>query len=489
MVGRQAQIAWGHHLCQTAQALSPPVSASASAQAVPPSPARLSLRAISDYCLPTIGCGFMFLLVTLYLMKFATDVLGIAPAAMGVIFGVSRFWDAISDPLVGYWSDKTRTTFGRRRPWILLSALPISLVYLMVWSPPLELSNSALVLWMGVGVIGFYSAMTGFVVPHLSLGAELSVDYYDRNRIFGIRHVTWTLGSVLALGGMAVLIDAETQSVEAARAATSDLALVVAVITAAMLVFTATRVKERSDFQERGPEGPFAAFADVWKNPHARLLLVVTLVENLGAATIGVLALYVADYIIGEPELAPLFILAYMATSIASVPLWIPVSRAIGKKRLWTFAMVLTAFSFGGMFFLGEGDISLILTLSALAGLAAGAGGTVGPSIQADVIDYDEYKTGQRKEGAYFAAWNFVFKASAGVTLILTGFVLEFSGFVPRAVQTEEVKLAIRSLFSVYPFVCYLIGAFLISRFTLNESEYRVIRQELDRRDRERESS
>ena len=469
-------------MCQTAPALSPSAPDSLSAKAAPLPLARLPLGVIATYCLPTIGCGFMFLLVTLYLMKFSTDVLGISPAAMGVIFGISRFWDAVSDPLVGYWSDRTRHAMGRRRPWILLSALPISVVYLMVWSPPAGVSSLALVVWMGVGVLGFYSAMTGFVVPHLSLGAELTVDYHDRNRIFGIRHITWTLGSVLALGGMAVLIDAETRSAEAARAATSELALVVAVVTAAMLAFTAFRVKERPDFQGRGPGRPYAAFADVWKNPHARLLLIVTLVENLGAATIGVLALYVSDYIIGEPALAPLFILAYMATSIASVPLWIPVSRAIGKKRLWTFSMILTAFSFGGMFFLGEGDIQMILGLSALAGLAAGAGGTVGPSIQADVIDYDEYRTGQRKEGAYFAAWNFVFKASAGVTLILTGFVLEFSGFVPRAEQTEEVKLALRSLFAIYPFVCYLIGAFLISRFSLNEGEYRLIRAELDRR-------
>ena len=121
-------------------------------------------------------------------------------------------------------------------------------------------------------------------------------------------------------------------------------------------------------------------------------------------------------------------------------------------------------------------------------GVAAGAGGTVAPSIQADVIDFDEYQTGQRKEGAYFAAWNFVFKASAGVTLILTGFVLEFSGFVPRAEQTEEVKFALRALFALYPFVCYLLGAFLLSRFALNESEYRHIREELDRREKVRAS-
>jgi GPH family glycoside/pentoside/hexuronide:cation symporter len=175
-----------------------------------------------------------------------------------------------------------------------------------------------------------------------------------------------------------------------------------------------------------------------------------------------------------------------MIPSATSTPLWIPLSRRFGKKRLWLFAMILTAFSFGGMFFLGEGDTVLIMILAASAGLAAGAGGTVSPSIQADVIDYDEYVTGERKEGAYFSAWNFVFKTAFGVTLMLTGYVLEFAGYVPNAEQTETVKTALLSLYALYPFVCYMIGAAVFSRFSLGEEEHRTMRDELDRRARER---
>jgi len=98
------------------------------------------------------------------------------------------------------------------------------------------------------------------------------------------------------------------------------------------------------------------------------------------------------------------------------------------------------------------------------------------------VIDYDEYTTGQRKEGAYFAAWNFVFKTAFGITLMLTGYVLELSGFVPNVPQSEGVKLALRSLYGAYPFVCYLCAAWLFSRFRLDEVEYARIREELGRR-------
>ncbi len=134
------------------------------------------------------------------------------------------------------------------------------------------------------------------------------------------------------------------------------------------------------------------------------------------------------------------------------------------------------------MFFLEEGSILLICVLAFTAGTAAGAGGTIGPSVQSDVIDWDEWRTGQRKEGAYFAAWNFVFKASFGITLMLTGYVLQMSGFEPNVEQTETVKLALRSMYALYPLVCFLAGAAIFSRFGLNEAEHHEIRAELDRR-------
>jgi GPH family glycoside/pentoside/hexuronide:cation symporter len=140
------------------------------------------------------------------------------------------------------------------------------------------------------------------------------------------------------------------------------------------------------------------------------------------------------------------------------------------------------------MFFLPFLDdttkIWTIFVLAFFAGLAAGCGGTVGPSVQGDVIDYDEYLTGERKEGSYFAAWNFVFKSATGVMLLLTGFVLQFSGFVPNQEQTMTTQIAMVSLYGAFPLVCYLIGAALFSRFTLDESAHAEIRAELDSRRR-----
>ncbi|MFN3238379.1 MAG: MFS transporter, partial [Pseudomonadales bacterium] len=427
-----------------------------------------------------------YLLLSLYIMKFSTDVLLIAPAVMGTIFGVSRVWDAISDPLVGYLSDRTKHSLGRRRLWLLGSILPVSAGFVMVFSPPDSLTGSALVAWMAVGVIGFYSAMTIFIVPHMSLGAELTPNYHERSRLYGLRHAAFTIGSILAVGSMHLLFQAEQESEAAVRGLAFQLSALAAVATALFILYAVVRLRERSDFQGRVNESVFSAFKDVWQNKHARLVLVVTFIEHTGSAVIGLLTLYVAQYIVGRPELAALIILSYMVPSTVSVPMWVPLSRRFGKIRMWIFSMLLTGFSFGAMFALPFIDMSdrttLIFVAAVFAGLAAGCGGTIAPSVQSDIIDYDEYLTGERKEGSYFAAFNFVHKSAVGVMTLITGYVLQFSGFVPNAEQTQAVQISIVFLYGLLPLICYMIGAYLFSRFTLDEAAHAEVRRELDRR-------
>ena len=156
-----------------------------------------------------MGAGYMYLLLSLYVMKFSTDVLLIAPAVMGLIFSISRIWDAISDPLVGYLSDRTSTSLGRRRTWILFSFIPIAIGFYAVFAPPQNLAVTGLSWWMAAAIIGFYSAMTIFFVPHMALGAELSNDYHERSRLFGLRHAFYTFGSILSLATMYWLITEE----------------------------------------------------------------------------------------------------------------------------------------------------------------------------------------------------------------------------------------------------------------------------------------
>ena len=440
------------------------------------------------YGMPGLGAGYMYLLMSLYVMKFSTDVLLIAPAVMGVIFSISRIWDAISDPIAGYLSDRTTFKFGRRRTWMLLSFIPISFGFLAVFSPPESMQGQSLDLWMMIAILSFYSAITLLNVPHMALGAELSEDYHERTRLFGVRHIGFTLGSILALVSMSLLISEENNPEGDVRQLAGSLAFYAIGAMSLMIFFAVSKLKENPEFQNRVNKNPFKAFRDVWINPHAKILIIVLFIENLGGAVIGVLTLYVTQYIVEAPAWAPLIIFAYMLPSALSVPLWIPLSRRFGKIRLWVFSLAFTGISFGGIFiipFLDSVTDRLIVMFigAALGGMAAGCGGAIGPSVKGDVIDYDEYLTGERKEGSYFAALNFVFKSATGIMLLVTGFVLQFSGFIPNQPQTMEVKIALISLYGLVPLVFYSLGAYLLyKKFKFGEKEHAAIKQQIQER-------
>ena len=440
------------------------------------------------YGMPGLGAGYMYLLMSLYVMKFSTDVLLIAPAVMGVIFSISRIWDAVSDPIAGYLSDRTTFKFGRRRTWMLISFIPISFGFLAVFSPPESMQGQSLDLWMMIAILSFYSAITLLNVPHMALGAELSEDYHERTRLFGVRHIGFTLGSILALVSMSLLISEENNPDGDVRQLAGSLAFYAIGAMSLMIFFAVSKLKENPEFQNRVNKNPFKAFRDVWINPHAKILIIVLFIENLGGAVIGVLTLYVTQYIVEAPAWAPLIIFAYMLPSALSVPLWIPLSRRFGKIRLWVFSLAFTGISFGGIFiipFLDSITDRLIVMFigAALGGMAAGCGGAIGPSVKGDVIDYDEYLTGERKEGSYFAALNFVFKSATGIMLLVTGFVLQFSGFITNQPQTMEVKIALISLYGLVPLVFYSLGAYLLyKKFKFGEKEHAAIKQQIQER-------
>jgi GPH family glycoside/pentoside/hexuronide:cation symporter len=457
-------------------ALTEPLPESA-AEGVPPENTRISWGVVLAYGPPLGGLGACFFFTQFYLMKFATDVLLIAPAAMGLIFAGGRLWDAVSDPLVGYWSDRTRSRRGRRRPWMLGALIPFGVTFVMVWSPPRGLSEAGLVAWLAVAMFGFYAAFTAYSVPHQSLGAELTTNHHDRSRIFGSRHAFWMLSMMLAFGAMEFVDGASDPRAQAVWF-TSILAIVAVIV----LLVPPLRLPERSEYSGRGSGNPVAAMRDVLRNPHARVLLAVWFIESLGSGVLGVGSPYITEYVVRRPDLIGRAPAVFFVATVSSIPVWVMLSRRFGKRNVWRVAMLGVAFSFGSMGFLQAGNLLLLFSALAVAGAFFGCGGTIGLSILADVIDYDEYQTGERKEGAYSAAFGFALKAAIGITALVMGFALQLSGFVPNAEQPPAALMTLRVIFAGFPFVGYLVGAWVMWDFSFNESEHAAVRAELDRR-------
>jgi GPH family glycoside/pentoside/hexuronide:cation symporter len=453
----------------------------------------LTRGALAAYGLPAGPVMALYMIFLIVYLKFATDHLGASPAAVGIIFFVAKCWDALTDPLVGNLSDRTRSRLGRRRSWLLASTLPLLIFGVMAWVPPTSLEGAALSAWIAVSVIGFYTAFTIFDVPHMALGAELSFEPKVRARVFASRHGLRGIGMVAAglFGPMLMLHDGNGavadflsgMGLEAHRDVARVVTVAISLAAVVTILFSVAALPdERADFMGRGGESPFRALRDVFRNPHARILLFVYFVEATGMGAVGVLIPYSLDYVLEMPHLTGPLLGTTLLLGLASIPFWVLLAHRFEKRRLWLGAMGVQALGFGTMLFARQGDWIWMAIGAVCIGTTNACGNVLGQALKADVVDYDEHVTGERKEGAYFAAWGFVGKLGAGVMIGTVGIVLEAVGYVPGAVQTESVKNWIVFLMGGMPLIGFAIGIPAFMRLGLTEAEHRRIRRELDAR-------
>jgi GPH family glycoside/pentoside/hexuronide:cation symporter len=439
----------------------------------------LSWVTLVAYSAPMIAVNFSLVLFMSYVNKYAIDVLLVPATAMGFIFGLGRLWDAVTDPMAGLWSDRTQHRWGRRRPWIAISSIPIALFGLMVWAPPESLGTTALILWMTIAVFGFNTAMTLFLTPHQALAAELSFDTHSVSRIFAFRQGAGYVGMI----GCLVFAIGYLMTASDRRASAADLAIYSGLAVVVLNTVAVLLLREPAGNRRRGGVTTAGVARDVWRNRHARRLLIMIFIEHTGSGASMVVAPFLMQYVIGLPGQIGSIFMFYVGSSLLSLPVWLRLARSIGKKQTWMVGLVIGMVGYVSLFFVGKGDLAWMQMVVTMTGACSACGTVIGSSILADVIDSDELETGERKEGAYYSAYTFLYKASSGVMAMVTGFVLSFTGFVPNAAQqSDQVGLAIRSLNGLVPFATMLVGAFILARFALTEHVHAQIRAELDAR-------
>jgi GPH family glycoside/pentoside/hexuronide:cation symporter len=216
------------------------------------------------------------------------------------------------------------------------------------------------------------------------------------------------------------------------------------------------------------------------RNPHARLLLSVTLLQQIAMGGVTTAAAYHAQYVLGDRSAFPKLLGCFFLATLVSIPCWLRLGRSFEKKPLLVASMTGLALALGAMVWVGPGDHALYFSLAVAGGFAAGALDVLLPSLQADVIDWDELRTGERKEGVYFAAWHLAEKLATGIAAAATGAALSGSGFAPNQAQGESALLAMRLMLSIFPLACYGAGALLFLRFGLSRAEHAFVRERLD---------
>lgn len=435
----------------------------------------ISLTRIIAYALPAIPLAALTLPLYILVPTFYTETLGLSLGAVGAALLFVRIIDALNDPLIGVFADKTRNRFGRRRTLFAISLPITALAAFMVFWPPVSATPLYLAFWGAVLSIGYTAAL----IPFYAWGAEMAGDYRTRTNIVGWREGFTLLGTLIAI---ALPFALGTDNADGFHGL-ALLAVFIAIMLPFLGVLTIWMVPEPPEHTKQVislREG-----LKHFKNNKPFLRLIAAFfINGLANGIPATLFLYfVSDYL-GAPDMRGPLLFLYFLCGIAGVPLANYVAKRTSKHRAWAYGMLAATIIFAFTPLLSEGDIFAFAIIAALTGLLVGFDLSMPPAIQADVIDIDTASSGEQRSGTYFAAWSLATKLSLALAVGFAFPLLGAFGFQPES-DTPQTATALSALAITYawvPAVLKLGAIALVWNFPLNEEMQRALRAKIEDR-------
>lgn len=435
----------------------------------------VSFRKKIAYAAPAYALAIIGIPVYVYIPKFYTDVVGINVILLGYILFSVRLFDAFTDPVIGFLSDRTRTRFGRRRPYIVLGSVFTALAMVFLFNPP-QANPTIETLWFGFFIYALFLFWTIVTVPYESLGPEITFDYHERISLFAMRDGFLIAGTLAAASTPALIhwffgLSGNAGDERVKFFWISMLYTPLLIGTALLCVIT---IRE-SYPQKSKKAGLLSGIRSVGYNRPFIILLVAYTISAIGSNLPATLILFYVQYVL-QSDLADFFLLLYFVTGIAFLPAWIFIARRTGKKFAWLFSMAVNSGAFAGVFFLGPGDAFLYGILVFISGIGFGAALAIPSAIQADVIDYDEFLTGSRREGQYIGLWSISKKLAAAVGVGAGLSILGMAGYMPNIEQPPGVQMALRILYALVPSICNLLAIFVAMAYPIDDKMHEKIK-------------
>ena len=414
------------------------------------------------YAAPSFALSVLGIPLFVYIPKFYSDVVGMDLSLLAWVIMSVRIFDAVSDPLIGLISDQTQTRYGRRRPYMFLGAVALALLVWLLFVPP-QTDAAGAAWWFSLCIFTLSLFWTAVQVPYEALGPEITFDYHQRTELFAWRDGFLILGTLAAAATPAALDQLLDLGPGPADQRRKFLwfASIYAPLLVALVWWCVAAVREKPRASRQSWEGFIPSLKAVWSNRPFLILLAGYTISAFGANLPATLILYYVQYVLGSQS-ADLFLLIYFFSGIVMLPFWVGLARKVGKKAAWLTAMALNTGAFVGVFFLGRGDLWAYGVLTLLSGLGFGATVALPSAMQADVIDYDEYLSGGRREGQYIGIWSIARKLASALGIGLALALVGAAGYQPNLEQSDQVVLTLRIMYALIPCLCNA-AAFLIS--------------------------
>ncbi len=413
------------------------------------------------------------------LLRYMTDSLGIAASVAGLIFAGAKVWDAMSDPLMGAFSDRVSTPWGRRLPWLALGGLLCVGAVVALYTTP-DLSGTPLLVYLAAMLLVFATAYTMFNIPYIAMAVELTPSYHERTQLMSFRVVFSSFGSLIGLSlGPALLA-----WWGATRAGHARMSWVLAGFAVVSLMVCIWSLRNAPQTHQQLQQPPLRQqLRSALENVPFLWLLAAKMAYFLALAfSVSSLAYFTKHVLQFSDELLGLFLGFQSVVLIFSQPLWLGVARRWGKRNGYIFAAALYGAAHFSWWFAGSGEpISLVILRGLFIGIAGGGTFLLTQAMLPDALEYDYLRTGLRREGSFTGLYVLVEKLSGALGVAFVGVFLGAMGYIEatggqRIEQSESALLGLYICIGVLPLALQAISIAAISRYDLGEHQLESLR-------------
>lgn len=437
------------------------------------------------YSLGGTGDAIAYDFIGSFLMFFLTDLAGISPAIAGSIIGVAVLWDAITDPIIGILSDRCKSKYGKKRPFILFSAIPLAVVMMMLFHV-VGFEGNAKVAYYVIFAMLFWTAYTVFNIPYFALGGCLTVNTDERTRIRSIAQVFNFIGVFFASAVPTFLVglfkDMGCSDANSWQYAVIIIGTIAAVVI--LISWNATRGYEL-DIEETTDSTHDHIFKEIKEVLQLRPYLNVLLSQLLFYASYTISSasiLYFTENNLGMGETQASFIYAGVTAGGIIVAILLgPLAVKFDKRSVYIACMFIGGIIMVAGKFIPIHTLGVAILFSAVINIGSAGHWTLSYTLLYDVFEIDEFKNGKRREGFLMAFFSFCGKLGGAAAGTLTGFILEIAKYDASApAQSATALAAIKSLFTFWPGIFCLAAGVVILLYPVTRERFQLMMTNLE---------